>query len=132
MRKSVLASVFFLCLFAPSLAAYSQTTASLQVSVVDQNGDLVLAPTARLIDEKQKSFASRSSAPGQLYFQNIAVGLYRLEITVAGFQPVSYEVKIVSGINRLRIQLKVAERNESVVVSLDPQEKALDEPSAIF
>ncbi|MCZ2391471.1 MAG: TonB-dependent receptor [Acidobacteria bacterium] len=104
----------------------------MQVSVVDQNGDLVLAPTARLIDEKQKSFASRSSAPGQLYFQNIAVGLYRLEITVAGFQPVSYEVKIVSGINRLRIQLKVAERNESVVVSLDPQEKALDEAFSNF
>lgn len=126
MRKGVLFGISLFCLFAMPLVAFSQTTGSLEVSVVDQNGDIILAPTARLTNENRKGYIPSIVDSGRLQFLNIPVGAYRLDVAASGFQPIRSKVKIGSGINRLRIQLTIAEMNENVVVSLDPQEKALD------
>jgi len=128
MRRSVLSAISVLFIFVAPLAAFSQTKGSLEIEVVDQNGDLINSPTGRLIKTGERDYKpDRVDSAFEMHFRDLPLGEYRMEVTAPGFQPYASDVLVKSGINRLRVVMQVAEKDESVDVSLDPQERAVDE-----
>jgi hypothetical protein len=128
-RRFMIAWLFFLC----ALPLYCQSNrGELRLKVIDPSG-LGVKTTVVIVSEANQYRNSLTTAEqGTLEVQRLPFGVYQLEITQAGFLPMSETLEIRTSIpTEHTIQLKLPSLNQSVTVSaadtlIDP-----DQPGAV-
>lgn len=106
---------FFLC---SSLLLFGQSnTGELRLRLTDPSGLAVKTSIQIVSEANQYQRTLITDDQGTLTVQRLPYGLYRLQIDQPGFAPISETVEVRSSIPTERvIQLKIAGRNESVIV----------------
>ncbi len=122
--RLALAGIGMLLLFvlAFSGSARAQSTANLNGTVTDPSGNAV--PNAKVVATNQATGVQNSSQTddaGAYLFPALPIGLYRIEVSVSGFQTgVVKDLKLqVATVVTKNIQLKVGEISEQVVITAE-------------
>jgi len=115
------------CLLAATIAVFGQSdTGELRLKVVDQAGLAVPGPVEIVSQVNQVRRTQDTDREGSLIARRLPFGVYRVQITHAGFAPYSELVEIRSAVPKeLRITLSVAPVETTMTVSdtgtlLDP------------
>jgi len=115
------ASALLLAFFLGGLV-HAQSTASLNGTVTDPAGSPI--PNAKVVvinEATNVASNSQTDAAGSFLFPSLPIGLYRVEVTAAGFQTgVVKDLKLeVATVVTKDIQLKVGEVTERVVITAE-------------
>jgi Carboxypeptidase regulatory-like domain/TonB-dependent Receptor Plug Domain/TonB dependent receptor len=118
----VLAIVFAVSTFVPTVAA---KTAKLSGSIftIGSDGRQTVWANARVTLRNLDSgneINTVSSELGTYAFNGVLTGPYEVEVTLAGFEPVTKSVKLGGGEAKLDFQLILKKREETVNVSAEP------------
>ncbi len=117
--------LFLVLIFAQSVFAVQMT--SLNLRVVDQNGDLVPNVKVELKFGEEILKAVTIKEGKEIVLSKLQTGKYTLEVEANGFRKFSQEVEIKSGKNNLVVNLEISGIVESVKIERDAQEKSVDE-----
>ena len=109
-------------------AALAQATASLQVTVVDPSGAVIVGAHVSV-----DISALDTNARGEVVFDALAPGRHTIRVEAAGFEPRELrDQRLRTGDNRREVRLAIAKLAETVQVSRDPRERASDPRSEAF
>ncbi|HEU0185730.1 MAG TPA: TonB-dependent receptor [Blastocatellia bacterium] len=101
-----------------------QVEAGLRVTVIDQTGAAI--PNAQVTINKQRQTLVTGKL-GEAIFSGLAPGKYQMEVTAAGFAPVTVkDLKLRAGPNNIEVKLDVASVQEEITVGRDKREAATD------
>ena len=125
-------TLLFLAFNLTSFNAYSFQSTSLRIVVLDQNSDAVEKPTIRLTGENSFRREFKETDLKVVTFANLKAGAYVLEVGAKGFKPVSQEIALKSGENKVEVRLELAEIREDVDIAVDAQDKSLDSSEGAF
>ena len=132
--RSVFALASLLCAAsvsgAPPQAAGG--SGSVEATITDPSGAAVAGAAVKLSNRATGYEKSTSAdASGVARFTNIPLHKYRLEVTAGGFQPVSQDVEVRSGVpTSLKIALNIAEAQTVVEVHSDSSDMVESAPMA--
>lgn len=121
-RIGFVAAALLMCA-AGAAWAQSKTTSALTGTVMDESGAVL--PGARVeISSPQLIGGARSADTdnqGRFRFSEIAPGIYAVGVTLEGFQPMRVEgvTLVVGSTHDLRVDMKVAQLEETLVVTAD-------------
>ncbi|HEY6399997.1 MAG TPA: carboxypeptidase-like regulatory domain-containing protein, partial [Blastocatellia bacterium] len=101
-----------------------QVEAGLRVTVIDQTGAAI--PNAQVTINKQRQTLVTGKL-GEASFSGLAPGKYQMEVTAAGFAPVTVkDLKLRAGLNNIEVKLEVASVQEEITVERDKREAGAD------
>jgi hypothetical protein len=123
--------LLFLLLLAPAAAASPPAT-TLRVKVFDQNSNVVPHAVARLTAGGKASKEAKAGDDLEVFFPQLAPGVYVMEVEAQGFKKQSREVRLAPGRNELTVTLEVGELDEEVKVVLSAQERATEQAFGNF
>ncbi len=122
MRTLLLAAALVL---AAAIQAHAQAF-TVSGTVVDESAAVVPGASVVLTGPGGQTSATTAGVQGEYTFRNLAVGVYRLTVTLAGFSPATREVVVeVRDVVVPPITLAVAGLGETVVVSASKIESSL-------
>ncbi len=132
-RSAVGTLRLLLFLFAACLtAAYivSAQELGIQGRVTDPKGDVVFHAEVRLTGREDKTNQQTvTDNQGGFSFSGVAAGEYTIKVSVAGFEPATSAVVVGSTQPRpIEIQLKIAQKQQTVLVMTDVQEGTILAP----
>ena len=123
--RSALAEVGILLLFTLFLGgiAQAQSTASLNGTVTDPSGNVV--PNAKVAAINQATGVvntTQTDAAGAYLFPALPIGMYRIEVTVSGFQTgvvKDLKLEVASAVTK-DVELKVGQVSQEVIITATP------------
>lgn len=121
--------LFLMSLLIVSSRGFAQTPL-IQGHVADAQGTAVSHAQVTLTDATSKKVQeSLTNDEGKFSFRNIRPGKYRLQVVFAGFEPADrIVVATESSIQTIDIQLKIAQKQQSVTVTADVTDRTVLAP----
>lgn len=118
--------LLMLQIVASTAVAQSSYNASIKITIVNVNNEILLNAKARLANKNQNIELLPSSTGTALTFQNLKPGEYLLDVEVSGYKSLSKKIKINAGQNTLTIQMELVDIIENVEVKRDKESSLLD------
>lgn len=130
LRKFTLSCIFLVML---QTVAVGQELGTLSVVLRDQNNDSITVGIVSVIDEQGgKAAAVEISERKTSAVINLGFGSYILEVQSPGFKTYQRKIEIMSGDNRIEVQLEIEEIKVDIKVEQDEREKRVDEAFSGF
>lgn len=107
--------------------SFAQSPASLQITVVDPSGAVVVGARVSVQADDGGAVSAETNARGDALFAALALKRYTVQVESDGFE--GYELRglqIRSGENHREVRLAIAKHAESVQVERDARERATD------
>ncbi len=106
-----------------------QTLGVIAGNITDTSGALITGATVQIVNNATAfSRTMQSGKDGSFAFQNLPIGTYLVTVTKNGFQTANYPtIRVQAGqTTTLRVQLKVGNASQSIVVSGSPMLNTVD------
>lgn len=112
----------------PSLAqSKTANEAQLKVTVVDPSRAAIPNARVQITSNGLKPKSSETNRTGEVRFQRLGIGIYRIIVEAAGFEAqVVDNVSLTSGANTIEVKLNLANVTDEIEVRQDKREAATD------